>query len=247
MSHGIIRSSSRWWGGSDVRSVSPAGRDCGRGCPRRRRYRSFSRRRCPMGIVRDSNLQSPEPATDLIPSWRKHARLTGLFSPGCIIRCKREGARSAAGAHHAGPSPLARSSLPRRPVTSTTTSFEAVVVAAPPFILPLLFLPPVTPPPFFGRAAAPAPPPPPPVQSEVAVQGQERDAHRDVPTLEVVAAAMKKRRRRRRARGGDDPPPIATTRDNAGRIRSSASQCLPDAYVQREEGKKLTYDTSQKL
>ncbi len=37
------------------------------------------------------------------------------------------------------------------------------------------------------RAAAVAP-----VQSEVAVQGQERDAHRDVPALEVVAAAMKK-------------------------------------------------------
>ncbi len=42
----------------------------------------------------------------------------------------------------------------------------------------------------FRARRFPAPPPPPPVQSEVAVQGQECDAHRDVPTLEVVAAAM---------------------------------------------------------
>jgi hypothetical protein len=135
-SRGIVRSSSRRWGGSDVRSVSPADRDRGRGRARRRRYRSFSRRRRPTGIVRD-------------------------FSPGCIVRCRREGPRSAARANHAGPSPLARSSLPRRPVTSTltSTSLEAVVVAAPPFIRPLLFLPPATSP-LYPLSPSPSVSPP---------------------------------------------------------------------------------------
>jgi hypothetical protein len=146
-SRGIVRSSSHRWGGSDVRSVSesipsaPADRDCGRGCARRRQYRWFSRHRRPKGIVRDSNLPLPEPVTDLVLSRRKRTRSTGLFSPGRIVRCKRDGARSATRAHHAGPLPLACSSLPRQPVTLTSTSLEAVVVAAPPFILPLLFLP----------------------------------------------------------------------------------------------------------
>jgi hypothetical protein len=114
----IIRSSSRWWGGSDMRSIlesipsALANRDRGCGCARRQRYRSFSHPHRPMGIVRNSNLLLQEPATDLVLSGRKRARLTGLFLPGCIVRCKHDGTHSATGAHHAGPSPLARYGLP---------------------------------------------------------------------------------------------------------------------------------------
>ncbi len=82
-----------------------------------------------------------KPGSNLALSGRKRAHLTGLFSPGRIVRCKRDSARFATGAHHAGPPPLARSSLPRRPVTLTSTPLKAVVVAAPPFFLPLVFLP----------------------------------------------------------------------------------------------------------
>ncbi len=52
----------------------------------------------------------------------------GAFSTGHIVQYKRDGVRSATGTHHAGPSPLARSSLPWRPVTLKSTSLEAVVV-----------------------------------------------------------------------------------------------------------------------
>jgi hypothetical protein len=60
-----------------------------------------------MGIVHDSIIPSPELATDLVLPGRKRARSTGLFSPGHIVWCKRNGARSTTGMHHAGLSPLA--------------------------------------------------------------------------------------------------------------------------------------------
>jgi hypothetical protein len=147
MSCDIIRLLSRWWGGSDVHSASesipsaPADQDRGRGCAQRQQYWLFLHHRCPKGIVRNSNLPSPEPATNCVLLGRKHASLTGLFLPGRIVQCKGNGVRFATRAHHAGPPPLACSPLPRQPVTLTLTSLKAVVVAAPPFILPLLFLP----------------------------------------------------------------------------------------------------------
>jgi hypothetical protein len=55
------------------------------------------------------------------------------------------------------------------------------------------------------------------VQSVVAVQGQECDAHHDVLMLEVVAAAMM-HDVDIVMRGGDDPPLSATMSNNAGRI-----------------------------
>ncbi len=108
----------------------------------RSRSRTQMRRTTTISVV----LASPSPDGDRLRfkspvagtcdrSRGKCARLRGLFSPGRIVRCKRDGARSASGAYHAGPLPLARSSLPQQPVTSTLTSLEAVVVVAPPFPL----------------------------------------------------------------------------------------------------------------
>jgi hypothetical protein len=54
-----------------------------------------------------------------------------------------------------------------------------------------------------------------------------------IPMLEVVAATMMHNIDVIVCGGGDDPPPSAMMSNNAGRIQSSASQCLPDAYNTR--------------
>jgi hypothetical protein len=119
-------------------------------------YWSFSCCHHQTGIICNSILQSPESATNLVPSWRKCTHSMGLFLPGCIVQCRCDCARSAAGAHFAGPLPLSRSSLLWRPATPMSMLLEAVIVAAPPFILPLGFLPPITLPP---TSSSPSPPP----------------------------------------------------------------------------------------
>jgi hypothetical protein len=60
----------------------------------------------------------------------------------------------------------------------------------------------------FWARHPPCSAPVPPMQGKVAVQGQVRDAHRNVLMLEVVAAAMKKWRQCHHARGGVIHPQV---------------------------------------
>ncbi len=69
---GIVRLLLHWWGGSDVHSIlqsNPSAQvdwDWGCGCTKLQWYWSFTRHHPPTGIIRNSNLPLPEPATNLV-------------------------------------------------------------------------------------------------------------------------------------------------------------------------------------